>query len=347
MSPTLTTRRLVLRPARAEDLEAMHAVLSDARAMAYWSSAPHETRDESRAWLDSMIEAPAETSADFIVEMGGKVIGKAGFFRFPEIGFILISQVWGQGLGREAIAAVVDHAIQTRGQTEIMADVDPRNAAAIQVLETLGFVRSGTAERTYQIGETWTDSVYLTLDRAAWNGADIRHAQAADIPRLLPLIEGAYRGDSSRRGWTTEADLLGGQRTDAAMLAEIIADPNHTILLAEPEGKLAGCVLVAGRGDGLGYLGMLSVDPSRQAAGLGRRLASAAEATARGRFGADRMEMTVFWQRAELIAWYERLGYRRTGETRPFPMDNPRMGLPLRDDLWFEVLAKDLTGETP
>ncbi len=176
-------------------------------------------------------------------------------------------------------------------------------------------------------------------------GLSLRAATTTDIAALLPLIEGAYRGEGSRRGWTTEADLLGGQRTDAEALAEIIADPDQTILVVERQGGLAGCVLVARRGEDMGYLGMLSVDPARQAAGLGKTLTQAAEATAAGRFGARRMEMQVFWQRAELIAWYERMGYRRTGETRPFPMDNPRMGLPLRQDLWFEVLVKDLTGE--
>jgi GNAT superfamily N-acetyltransferase len=176
-------------------------------------------------------------------------------------------------------------------------------------------------------------------------GLAIRQAQASDIPELLPLIEGAYRGEGSRRGWTTEADLLDGQRTDAEALAEIIADPNQMILLGWANCVPTACVLIADRGEGVGYLGMLSVDPTRQAGGIGKGMVQWAEAQAAVHFGARRMEMQVFWQRAELIAWYERMGYRRTGETRPFPMDNPRMGLPLRDDLWFEVLAKDLTGK--
>lgn len=170
----------------------------------------------------------------------------------------------------------------------------------------------------------------------------MRMATMDDIPALLPLIEGAYRGESSRQGWTTEADLLGGQRTDAAALAEIIGDPKQAILTAERDEVLVGCVLVADRGEGTGYLGMLSVDPALQSGGIGKTLAEAAERFAKDRFGARRMEMQVFWQRDSLIAWYERMGYRRTGETRPFPMDNPRMGLPLRQDLWFEVLEKAL-----
>lgn len=172
----------------------------------------------------------------------------------------------------------------------------------------------------------------------------IRFAEPADIPALLPLIEGAYRGEGSRRGWTTEADLLGGQRTDAAMLGDILADPNQAMLMAFDGGTLAGCVLIADRGEGAGYLGMLSVDPARQSGGIGRALVEAAEAAAVERFGARRMEMTVFWQRDSLIAWYERLGYGRTGETRPFDMTDRRLGQPLRDDLWFVVLARDLAG---
>ncbi|HRH20013.1 MAG TPA: GNAT family N-acetyltransferase [Brevundimonas sp.] len=175
-------------------------------------------------------------------------------------------------------------------------------------------------------------------------GLTIRQARPSDISELLPLIEGAYRGEGSRRGWTTEADLLGGQRTDRAGLDEILADPSQSILMAFDGADLIGSVLIADRGEA-GYLGMLAVDPTRQAVGVGKALVLAAERELADRFGKHRVEMQVFWQRVELIAWYERMGYRRTGETRPFPMDNPRMGLPLRDDLWFEVLVKDLTGE--
>lgn len=170
----------------------------------------------------------------------------------------------------------------------------------------------------------------------------IRLAEQDDVASLLPLIEGAYRGEGSRRGWTTEADLLGGQRTDTVMLAEIIEDPKQAILMAFEGETLVGSVLIANPRPGVGYLGMLSVDPARQAGGVGKTLVKAAEAAVAERFGARRMEMQVFWQRDSLIAWYERMGYRRTGETRPFDGNNPRLGLPLRDDLWFEVLEKTL-----
>ena len=174
------------------------------------------------------------------------------------------------------------------------------------------------------------------------SGPVFRPATPDDVPALRALIESAYRGDSAKVGWTHEADLLGGQRTDEAELRDILADASRIILLAEIDGALTGCVQVADQGRGLAYLGLLTVDPARQAGGLGRLLIEAAEAEAAARFAATRMEMTVIRQRAELIAWYERRGYRLTGETRPFPLDDPRFGLPRTRDLAFVVLEKPL-----
>ncbi len=169
----------------------------------------------------------------------------------------------------------------------------------------------------------------------------IRVATPADIPALHMLVEGAFRGDSARGGWTHEADLLDGQRTDPAALADAIADPARTILIAFDAQVAIGCVEVKRAGTGRSALGMLSVRPDRQAGGLGRRLVAAAEDHARTHHGASQMEMTVIATRAELIAWYERQGYVRTGETRPFPMDDPRFGLP-RVPLSFVVLERKL-----
>jgi ribosomal protein S18 acetylase RimI-like enzyme len=171
----------------------------------------------------------------------------------------------------------------------------------------------------------------------------LRPATPDDIPALHRLVEHAYRGEEAKQGWTHEADLLGGQRTDAAGLAEIIADPHKTLLLSFDDDALMGCVLLAHQPDGSAYLGMLSVDPKRQAGGLGRRLLADAEAFAEDVLRAPRVEMTVIRQREELIAWYERRGYALTGKTLPFPMDDERFGLPKRRDLEFVVLAKDLT----
>ncbi|WP_235513237.1 MULTISPECIES: GNAT family N-acetyltransferase [unclassified Sphingomonas] len=169
----------------------------------------------------------------------------------------------------------------------------------------------------------------------------IRPATSADIPVLHALVESAFRGDSARGGWTHEADLLDGQRTDPAALAEAIGDPDRTILIAFAGDDAIGCVEVKRAGTGRSALGLLSVRPDRQAEGLGRRLVTAAESHARDHHGAASMEMTVIAVRRELIAWYERQGYARTGEVRPFPMDDPRFGLP-RTTLSFVVLARGL-----
>ena len=168
----------------------------------------------------------------------------------------------------------------------------------------------------------------------------IRSATAADIPVLHALVEAAFRGDSARGGWTHEADLLDGQRTDPAALGDAIAEPDKVILIAERDGEAIGCVQVGRVAPGLSTLGLLAVRPTRQAGGLGRTLVAAAEAHARDVHGSSRMEMTVIAARRELIAWYERQGYRATGEVRPFPMDDRRFGLPRVDTLSFAVLER-------
>ena len=149
----------------------------------------------------------------------------------------------------------------------------------------------------------------------------LRTATMADLPALRALVERAYRGDSANQGWTHEADLLDDERTTDTDLAEAIEDRDaRVVVLAEADGALVGTVTVTDQGDGRSYLGMLCVDPAHQAAGLGRRLIAAAERTARDKFGARIMEMTVIDCRSELIAWYERRGYVMRGEMRPFPV---------------------------
>jgi GNAT superfamily N-acetyltransferase len=164
----------------------------------------------------------------------------------------------------------------------------------------------------------------------------IRLATAADVAALQPLVQRAYRGEASRAGWTHEADLLEGERISAAELAALIADPAERILIAEADGAMLGCVRVADLGGGLAYLGLLAVDPRRQAAGTGRALIAAAEALARDGFAAERIEMTVIDRRHELIAWYGRRGYAPAG-TRPFPF-------PTDPPLTMVVLDKVLDG---
>jgi len=170
------------------------------------------------------------------------------------------------------------------------------------------------------------------------------HLEAAsidDLRALHALIESAYRGDTARAGWSHEADLLGGQRTDLVALEAMLDDPLQHVLVLRDDELLRACVVLTDKGDGLAYLGMLTVDPERQTSGIGRMILAAAEDHAAA-LGAARVEMTVIAQRDELIEWYERRGYVRTGDRRPFPAHDPRFGFPKRDDLVFLVLQKTL-----
>jgi len=164
MTP-LRTPRLVLRRARPDDLEGLHAVLSDEETMRYWSTGPHRSLETTREWLAAMMASPPEVSEDFVIEYEGSVVGKVGFYRLPEIGFILRRDLWGRGLVTEAARAVVEHVFRTRDIDELRADADPRNLASIRVLEKLGFVETGRAERTLCIDGVWVDSVYFVLRR--------------------------------------------------------------------------------------------------------------------------------------------------------------------------------------
>jgi len=166
-----------------------------------------------------------------------------------------------------------------------------------------------------------------------------RTAGAADIDAIVALVESAYRGESGLRGWTTESHLLDGQRTDAMDVAEVIARPDSRILLAERDGQLVASCHVERQGDA-GYFGMFAVDPEQQGGGLGKQVLAQAERVARDDWQCRAMRMTVIVQREELIAWYVRRGYHRTGEYHPFPYGDERFGIPRRDDLRFEVLVK-------
>jgi ribosomal protein S18 acetylase RimI-like enzyme len=168
-----------------------------------------------------------------------------------------------------------------------------------------------------------------------------RPATSDDVDAVVALVESAYRGDSSRVGWTTEADLLEGQRTDAAAVEAIVEADDRFVLLGFDGDELRGCCELRRR-DGAAYFGMFAVSPALQGAGIGKVVLAEAERQVRMLWGATRMEMTVLTQREELIAWYERRGYARTGTTEPFPYGDERFGLPRRPDLMFEVLAKPL-----
>ena len=179
-------------------------------------------------------------------------------------------------------------------------------------------------------------------------GPVIAEATRAELPDVAALVNAAYRGDAARRGWTHEADLLDGQRTDAAALADELdaPDPGAILVLREaPGGPISACALTRRfRDDGerlLCHLAMLTVDPGRQGRGLGAALIGEVERRAR-EAGCAAVEMTVIHARAELIAFYGRRGYGPTGRTKPFPHGDERFGRPLRDDLHFIVVEKSL-----
>ncbi len=176
----------------------------------------------------------------------------------------------------------------------------------------------------------------------------IAPASHAELPEIARLVNSAYRGDSARQGWTHETDFLGGQRTDADALAEELGGPNPATILVLREtdaGPILACVLLeqvqGSHAVRRCYLGMLTVAPAVQARGVGRALLESAEDFAR-KAGAQIIVMTVIFLRDSLIAWYERRAYARTGETKPFPYGDERIGLPHRDDLHFVVMEKAL-----
>jgi GNAT superfamily N-acetyltransferase len=166
-----------------------------------------------------------------------------------------------------------------------------------------------------------------------------RPASSGDAVAISALINSAYRGDSSRAGWTTEADLLGGQRTDVGWITEIITTDGNLILVHEQNQALVACVHLERTGDDC-YLGMLTVKPTRQSAGIGRQLLAAAERWAVAKWSTRAMHLTVIVQRPELVAWYERCGYQQTDQRKAFPYGDERFGLPRRPDLAFVVMRK-------
>jgi ribosomal protein S18 acetylase RimI-like enzyme len=170
---------------------------------------------------------------------------------------------------------------------------------------------------------------------------EYRIAQPADVPAIVDLVESAYRGPASRAGWTTEADFLDGQRTDAAMVLDVLSDPDSRLLLAFAGERLVACCHLE-RHDGYAYFGMFAVRPDEQGGGIGRAVLAEAERQAHDDWQAREMHMTVISVRDELIAWYERRGYARTGKMSPFPYDDDRFGQPRRDGLEFELLIKAL-----
>ncbi|NJP53005.1 GNAT family N-acetyltransferase [Streptomyces sp. SBST2-5] len=179
------------------------------------------------------------------------------------------------------------------------------------------------------------------MDAVTDTAPRFRDATEADVDELVALIESAYRGESSRAGWTTEADILEGQRTDPEGVREVIESPDSRLLTVERDERIIACCQLEHRGDHA-YFGMFAVSPALQGAGLGKTIIAEAERQARETWGVREMHMTVISVREDLIAWYERRGYHRTGKMFPFPYGDERFGIPQRDDLEFELLVKEL-----
>jgi RimJ/RimL family protein N-acetyltransferase len=158
----IQTERLVLRRARPDDAGPMHAILSDPRAMRYWSTLPHADLSQTESWIASMIDAPPDTSDDFIVERAGVVIGKLGAWRLPDVGYLLSPSAWGQGYASEALTAFIAHR-RRQGGGDLTADTDPRNGPSNRLLERHGFVETGRASRTWLVGDEYCDSIYWRL----------------------------------------------------------------------------------------------------------------------------------------------------------------------------------------
>lgn len=186
---------------------------------------------------------------------------------------------------------------------------------------------------------------------------NFRAASLDDRDAIIALVTSAYRGEASRAGWTTEADLLDGPRVAPEVLEHDLTRPRSIVVVAQYDERtestmptsgtastpcqMLACAHVCDDG-GAGYFGMFAVEPGRQGSGLGDAVLRECERIARDDWQLPVMRMTVIDLREELIAWYERRGYRRTGLKKPFPYGDARFGHPKRDDLRFEVLEKVL-----
>lgn len=172
------------------------------------------------------------------------------------------------------------------------------------------------------------------------NNYNFREAKIAEAEPIVFLINSAYRGESSRLGWTTEADLLAGLRTNVTNILTLIADKNSKLLICEYQKILVGSVLIQMHEQQL-IIGMLAVSPSYQGKGIGKQLLAFAEFTAWQTWAVRRFLMYVIPLRHELVAFYERRGYQRTGLYQRFP-ENPTMWMPKVTNLHLELLEKNI-----
>lgn len=166
-------------------------------------------------------------------------------------------------------------------------------------------------------------------------------ATPADAGRIDEIVEAAYRATGPAAGWTTESHLLDGQRTDLDEIARLIEQPDGGLLTARSSGRILGSCELRRRTDHA-YFGMFAVDPALQTKGLGTQLLAQAERVAREEWGLGEIRLTVITARTDLIAWYQRRGFRPTGVTSPFPYGNERFGIPRVEGLRFEEFSKQL-----
>jgi len=163
MVDEIRTQRLLLRRASYEDAKPMHRIMSNPVAMRYWSNPPHAKMEETERWMASMVVANPAESDDFIVTLDGELIGKLGTWKIPEIGFLIDPQHWGNGYASEAMAAFIERR-RDLGSSELIADVDPRNLSSILLLARHGFLETGRASGTWQVGDDLCDSIYYRLE---------------------------------------------------------------------------------------------------------------------------------------------------------------------------------------
>jgi [ribosomal protein S5]-alanine N-acetyltransferase len=169
----IKTKRLLLRPARMEDLGAVHRFRSSQDVALYLPDAAATALDQTREWLSNMIANRFEEGEDYLIDLNGTIIGKVGAYRLPEIGYMLHPDYWGHGYASEALCGFLVHLTRTRPDiTELIADVDPRNDRSLAMLRRLGFEESELIPRTIETHLGWCDSIYFKIGRAAMLALD-------------------------------------------------------------------------------------------------------------------------------------------------------------------------------
>lgn len=265
--------------------------------------------------------AQRSDSLSLVARADGDIVGQIGLRPsrpgVVDLGMLVAAPWRSRGIGRRLLNASIDWVRRTDNH-KISLEVFHDNPRAIALYERAGFLREGYLRASVRRGDgSLRDTIAMAL---FVDDPTTRFANVDDLGAIHALINSAYRGESARRGWTHEADILRGDRIDVDELESIVADPASRIVMMDVRGKLVGSVLVRDLQRRTAYLGLLCIDPLAQARSFGKRLIGIAEETAVEQFGATRIEMTVIDRRSELIAFYQRRGYARTGEVRPFPI---------------------------